>query len=75
MGFNLYAFDKKNQTFFAVAQPVKKEVNFDRLVPANINGYALLLTNNLLKISSDCQRHFDLTSAQFLHSFIFSFHC
>ena len=75
MGFNLYVFDIKNQTIFAVAQPFRKEFKFDRVVPANINGYDLFLINNLLSISSDGQRHFDLTSAQFFHNIIFSFHC
>ena len=33
---------------------------FDGDVPNHIYGYALILTNKLVSISSDQQRHFDL---------------
>ena len=37
------------------------EIKFDGVVPAGIYGYALVLTNKLISISSDGQRMFDQT--------------
>ena len=60
IGYNLYVFDIGYQKNFEAAQPVKVEFKFDGVVPAGIYGYALVLTNKLLSISSDGQRMFDL---------------
>ena len=60
VGYNLYVFHKRNQKKIESAQPIKVEFKFDRVVPNDINGYALVLTNKLVSISSDGQRHFDL---------------
>ena len=60
IGYNLYVFDIRYQKDFTNSQPIKVEFKFDGVVPNDINGYALVLTNKLVSISSDGQRHFDL---------------
>ena len=60
IGYNLYVFDKRYQKNFTNSQPIKVEFKFDGVIPNDINGYALVLTNKLVSISSDGQRHFDL---------------
>ena len=41
-------------------QPIKVEFKFDGVVPNDIIGYALVLTLNLVSMSRDGPRHFDL---------------
>ena len=60
IGYNIYAFDMRYQKNFENAQPVKVEFKFSENIPAGIYGYALVLTNKLVSISSDGQRMFDL---------------
>ena len=60
VGYNLYVFEIRYQKIYTASQPIKVEFNFDGVVPNNVNGYALVLTNKLVSISSDGQRHFDL---------------
>ena len=60
IGYNLYVFDIRYQKDFENSQPIKVEFKFDGIVPAGIYGYALVLTNKKISISSDGQRHFDL---------------
>ena len=60
IGYNIYAFDIRYQKNFENAQPVKVEFKFSENIPAGIYGYALVLTNRLISISSDGQRMFDL---------------
>ena len=60
VGYNLYVFDIRYQKNYTASQPIKVEFKFDGVVPNNVNGYALVLTNKLVSISSDGQRHFDL---------------
>ena len=60
VGYNLYVFDIRYQNNFTNSQPNKVEFKFDGVVPNDINGYVLVLTNKLISISSDGQRHFDL---------------
>ena len=59
VGYKLYVFDKQCQKNYATSQPIKVEFKFDGVVPNNVNGYALVLTNKLVAISSDGPRHFD----------------
>ena len=61
IGYNIYAFDIRYQKDFKSSQPIKLEFKFDGVIPAGIYGYALVLTNRLISISSDGQRMFDLT--------------
>ena len=61
IGYNIYAFDIRHQKIFESSQPLKVEFKFDGVVDAGIYGYALVLTNKLISISSDGQRMFDLT--------------
>ena len=61
IGYNIYAFDLRYQKDFKSSQPIKVEFKFDGVVPVGIYGYALVLTNKLISISSDGQRMFDLT--------------
>ena len=60
IGYNIYAFDIRYQKNFENAQPVKVEFKFSENIPAGIYGYALVLTNKLISISSVGQRMFDL---------------
>ena len=60
IGNNIYAFNIRYQKNFENAQPVKIEFKFSENIPAGIYGYALVLTNKLISISSDGQRMFDL---------------
>ena len=61
IGYKIYAFDIRYQKIFESSQPIKVEFKFDGVVLAGIYGYALVLTNKLISISSDGQRMFDLT--------------
>ena len=60
IGYNLYVFDIRYQKNFESAQPIKVEFEFSGNVDAGIYGYALVLTNRLVSITSDGKRHFDL---------------
>ena len=60
IGYNIYASDIRYQKNFENAQPVKVEFKFSENIPVGIYGYALVLTNKLVSISSDGQRLFDL---------------
>ena len=60
IGYNLYVFDVRYQKSFTNSQPIKVEFKFEGVIPNDINGYALVLTNKLVSISIDGQRHFDL---------------
>ena len=61
IGYNLYVFDIRYQKTFEGDQPITVEFKFDGGVPAGIYGYALVSTNKLISISSDGQRHFDIS--------------
>ena len=60
IGYNLYVFDIRYQKYFDSAQPIKVDFKFEGVVPADKYGYALVLTNRLISISSGGQRHFNL---------------
>ena len=60
IGYNLYVFDMRYKKNFTNSQPIKLEFKLEGVVSNDINGYALVLTNKLVSISSDGQRHFDL---------------
>ena len=60
VGYNLYVFDIRYQKNFTASQPIKAEFKLDGVVPNDFNGYALVLTNKLVSISNDGQRHLDL---------------
>ena len=61
IGYNIYAFDIRYQKNFENSQPIKVEFIFSGNVDAGIYGYALVLTNRIISISSDGQRMFDLS--------------
>ena len=61
VGYNIYAFDIRYQKNSENAQPIKVEFKFSENIDAGIYGYALVLTNRLISISSDGQRMFDLS--------------
>ena len=66
IGYNINAFDIRYQKNFESSQPIKVEFKFDGVSPAGcIYGYALVLTNRLISISSDGQRMFDLNKVIF----------
>ena len=60
VGYNLNFFSIRYQKNFTASQPSKVELKFDGVVPNDVNGYALVLTNKLVSISSDGQRQIDL---------------
>ena len=60
IGYNLYVFDIRYQKNFEATQPIKVEFICSGNVDAGIYGYALVLTNRIIGISSDGQRHFDI---------------
>ena len=60
MGYNLYNCDKTYQEIVTASQPIKVEVKFDGVVPKDINGYALVLTNKIVRVISDGVRHSDM---------------
>ena len=60
LSYKLYVFDVRCQKDLESAQPIKVEFKFSENIPAGIFGYPLVLTNKLVIISSDGQRHFDL---------------
>ena len=60
IGYNIYAFDIRYQKNFENSQPVKVEFKFSENIDVGIYGYALVLTNRLISITSDGQRMFDL---------------
>ena len=60
-GYSIHRFDIRYQKNFESGQSVKVEFKLDGVVPAGIYGYALVLTNRLVSISSDEQRMFDLS--------------
>ena len=53
IGYNLYVFHIQYQKNFESAQPKKVEIKFSGNIAAGIYGYALVLTNKLIGISSD----------------------
>ena len=60
LGYNIYVLEIRYQQNFTNSQSIKVEFKFDGVVPNDINGYALVLTNKLVSLSSDAQRDFDL---------------
>ena len=55
IGYNIYAFDIRYQKSFQSSQPIKIEFKIDGVVPAGTYGYALVLRNRLISISSESQ--------------------
>ena len=60
IGCNLLVFDIRYQQIFTASQPIKVEYRFDGVVPNDVNGNALVLTNKLVSVSGDGQRIIDL---------------
>ena len=58
IGYKVHAFDIRIQKSFESSQSVKIEFKFDGAVPAGIYGYALVLANKLVSLSSDGQQKF-----------------
>ena len=75
IGYTLYVPDTGSQQNFTAAQSIEVEFKFDAVVPNDLNGFALVLTNRLVSISSDGQRHFDLIQVQFFHNYFVFFQC
>ena len=73
IGYNIYAFDIRYQKNFENSQPIKVEYKFSENIPAGIYGYALVLTNKLISMSSDGQRMFDLVKVQGFHNIFILF--
>ena len=55
VGFNFYVFDIKYHQTLTASQPNEVEFKSEGFVSNNINGYALVLTNKLIMLSSDGQ--------------------
>ena len=60
IGYNIHVFDIRYQKNYQFGQSVKVEFKLDKIVPSGVYGYALVLTNRLVTISSDGQRMLDL---------------
>ena len=60
IGYNIHVFDIRYQRDYQCGQSVKIEFKSDKIVPAGIYGYDLVLTNRLLSIGSDGQPMLDL---------------
>ena len=60
VGYSLYFIDIRSQQIFTASRPIEVEFKFDGVVRNDINGYALVLTNRFVSVSSDGQRHYDL---------------
>ena len=60
IGCSLYVFDIRYQKKFESAQPIKIELIFSENLPVGIYALGFVITNNLVSISSDRERHFDL---------------
>ena len=60
IGYKIHAFDIRYQKNFESGRSVKKEFRLDRVVPASIYGTSLVLTNRIIRISSDGHRMFGL---------------
>ena len=58
--YNIHVFDIRYQKNDHSGQSVKVEFKLDTIVPAGVYGYALVLTNRVVSISSDGQRMMDL---------------
>ena len=58
----IYLFDIRHHQDYRSAQPIKVRFDFRPAIPAatNLIGFALLLTNKLVSVSSDGQRQFGL---------------
>ena len=60
IGYIIHVFDIRYQKDYQSGQSIKIEFKLDKVVPAGIYGYALVLTNRLVSISSDGDRMLDL---------------
>ena len=60
VSYNLYVLDIRYQKTFTNSQPLNVEYKFIGVVHNDVNGYALVLTNKLVSISSDGQQQIDL---------------
>ena len=60
IGYKIHVSDIRYQKNYQSGQSVKVEFKLDKIVPAGVYGYALVLTNTLVSISSDGQRMLDL---------------
>ena len=71
VGFNLCVFHIRYQQSFTASHLLKVKFKLDGIVPIDINGHALVLTNELVCISSDGQRHFHLIKSVFHDNSVF----
>ena len=60
IGSNLLCSDIQYQKRSTGAQTMKVEMKFSEDSPADVNGYALVLTNGLISLKSDGRKHFNL---------------
>ena len=60
IGYNIHVFDIRYQKKYQSSQSVKIEFKLDKVVPVGVYGYALVLANRLVSISSDGDRMLDL---------------
>ena len=60
IGHNIHVFDIRYEKKYQSGQSVKIEFKLDKIVPAGVYGFALVLANRLVSISSDGQRMLDL---------------
>ena len=60
VGYKLNVFDIRYQERFTASKPIGVECNFVGVVPKDVIGCALVITNKLVSVGSDGQKDFDL---------------
>ena len=60
IGYKLKVFDIRYQECFTASKPIEVECNFVGVVPKDVIGCALVITNKLVSIGSDGKRDFHL---------------
>ena len=73
VGFNLDVFDMRYHEKFTATQRVNVDFKFDGVVSKVINGYALVLTNELVSICNDGKRKVYSYQVIFFKTKLFSF--
>ena len=53
VGYNFYAFDIRYQKNYTASQPIEVEFKINGVIPNNVKGYDLVLTNKLVSVTSD----------------------
>ena len=61
IGYNSSVLNIEHQKTFSYPQPIKVNFNLGGFSPTCVGAFAPILTNKLVSIKKDGERHFDLT--------------